>query len=226
MYAKQSRYQKRTTPYPRYKKQYSIQKNIQRTVFNTLSRQAESKEANTIITSANLTGGYIQVLNNITEGTDYTQRIGRHISPRNIQVDYQILNPSSQMDYGQVALVWDKSPDGGAATFNQIFDITSANPGNAFKNTSLYKDRFRILWVDRFQLQSEATSVLGNFESTRHSKFYKLPSKFYKCEYLSSGSSVPATGALYICMGSFLNGNGGLNGATLTANCRFTFTDL
>lgn len=211
----------------RVKRQAVPAPNINQALKRAIMKTAETKESDTYATTQNAVGGYTIVLNQIAEGTDYTQRIGRHITPKGCNVDaYITLNSTVGLeDAGMVALVWDFQPNAGGATYANIFDTTSANPGQAFKFTGANADRFKILWIEHFVVQSsEATVNPGNFQNVKWRKYYDLK-HLPRCEYNSTGSASPQTGALLLCFGSALN-TGTAGSAALTYNARFTFTDL
>lgn len=192
-------------------------------VRNIIRNSAETKEINSL-DSSNTAGGYIFCINQIAEGDDDNQRNGRNIQPKACYVDYYIsMTAAAAEDTGFVALVWDKQPNGGAATFLNVFDTSAANPGQALRNTTSFKDRFQVLWLEPFVRQSCQSGSLGNSSNCRGRKYYSFPTT-WKCEYGSTAASVPTTGALYVMMGS-KNNTGTTASATITYNARFSYTD-
>lgn len=189
-----------------------------------LRAASETKELNNYLSGVNAAGGYISCINQVGEGDDDYQRNGRNIQPKAVVIDYYITLLSANIeDTGFVALIWDKQPNGGAATFANIYDTSAASPGLALRNTSSFKDRFVVLWMEPFVRQNNQSTAFGNFQNIRNRKYYSFPDN-WRCEYGATAASVPTTGAVYIVMGSNNNSGTGTS-ATLVANCRFTFND-
>lgn len=212
-------------------------KQIQSVIRRFLSSHAEAKELDTAAAAVVVVNGYTNSLNSIAEGTDYTQRIGRHITPKYIVVDYWIQGASSAsqgyFDAWYLSLVWDKQSDSGSAAYNTIYDMSAGNGyGQPFKATSTYKDRFRILKEERGVIQNTddgvaGSIILGNFTGNIRGKmFVKLEHPRYQCEFGVSGAAVPTVGNLLLCFGSNNNTGATTTSCSLTYNARFVFTDM
>jgi hypothetical protein len=222
------RINKRKNPYPM--KNAGIKRpmvsyrkpSINSLVARAINAQAETKE-NPVGASLGIvpTGGTAIVLNNIAEGTDFNTRVGRTISPKNIQIDFSINPPNTvpNTDTGFVALVYDSQPNATAAAFYDIFLYGgSVTPGQAFKNTAAgYEKRFKICWIEHY-------AVGAGGDPVKMRKFWKC--REGKTEFNTSSGAVAITGAYYICVGSVSNSGTGSTSAYWTYNSKFTFTDL
>lgn len=194
---------------------------------------AEVKELDSWSPLVNQSGGNALCVNQVPEGTDYNQRVGRHISSKYFYVDYYVNPPAGAAgtavsDTGLISLVWDRQSDAVGVSYSTIFDTTSASPGQALKLNAQYKDRFTILWTEMFvvqSLQAGALSGSGNFIDVRKRKFTKLTGGKEKCEFGASGAAVPTTGALYLCFGTE-NNTIGTGSASVNYNYRYAYSDI
>lgn len=204
-----------------------------------IMKSAETKESDfaDIVTNTTVVNGYAACLNVIAEGTDYTNRIGRHITPKYVRVDFFITGPTGVTNLGQfndcwyAALVWDRQPDGNLVTYNTIYDFSAGNGhGQPFKATSTSKDRFKILKEERGFAQAieiSAVTAGGNVsESTRCHMYVDLSKLNLRCEFGASGATTPTVGALYWVFGSNNNTGATTTSAGASINCRFAFTDM
>lgn len=140
--------------------------------------------------------GIIVQLNNIVAGTDYNQRIGRHMYMKSIDINL-LLNPAvtSNTEFSLFALVHDRQTNGIAPIFSDIYDISIVTNGAlAFKNTRRFTDRFTILWEER----SVTQGATGNYENTYWRKHIPIRTELKEVEYENATASLPAHGALYL----------------------------
>lgn len=85
----------------------------------------------------------VTLLNGITQGAEYNQRIGRHSKIQSVSLKGSILSTSTGA--GQIYrwwLVWDKQSNGSTPSFT---DVLTANSAYAEKNVAVNADRFTIL---------------------------------------------------------------------------------
>jgi hypothetical protein len=200
---------------------FSSATKINALVKSALQRNAETKENNTISALGVIpSNGTTIGLNSIIEGIDYNQRIGRTITSKNIQIDLFATAPAAGgNDAGFFALVYDSQPNSGIATFATIFDITAAQPGQAFKSTGTGVDkRFRVCWMEHF-------AVITGSEPFKMRKFWKCqdPSPV---QYNQAPAVAPITGAYILCVGSMSNTGVVGTSSSFSINARYQFTDL
>ena len=189
-----------------------------------INRAAETKYWDEALAASTAipTAGNTIIVNDVTLGTDFNNRIGRHINPKYSVVDYYIKGPSNAyMDTGFVALVWDKQPNAGTAGFSTIYDTSASPIGLNFKQVSTSKDRFVILWQDDWICQNSGS---GNFEGIRNKKYYNLARHKFLQEFSGSGSTL-TSGALLLCYCSNNNTGESTGSASIQFNHRFAFTD-
>lgn len=191
----------------------------------TYSRsQAEKKYIDTV--AANYvcdTTGSVTALNLCNEGTGVSQRVGRKICMKSVQVR-GILKPidgSTSSCHARVMLVWDKQVNGVIAT---ISEILSAATSNSFMNLD-NRERFVVIMDKHFAMGSvDATSgVSGSPTVTSINKYKKLPEGSYTI-YDGTGAGIADinTGAFYlVTIGDTAAGDGAL----FTAACRVRYTD-
>lgn len=211
--------------------------NIKALVKSAINSVAEKKQFNYYHgTSAILNGGTVININQIPQGDDVTNRTGNKVTPYSVTVDYYINGPQSTTttytDTGFVALVWDRQPNTTIATFNTVFDTSSGDPGLAFTGTKGFGDRFVVLWKEPYVVQNFAQTATvgfdgnGNFSNVRNTKYIKLDKKQWQCEYASSTTATPTTGALLMVAGSSNNTGLGASSASMKFNARFVYTDM
>lgn len=168
-------------------------------------------------------------LNSIAEGDDYNNRTGRRISGVGVYMDIIVDGPSTTTanDFGFMAVVLDKQPNASLPTFATIFDISTANPGQAFKNSFSRGDRFEVLWLQPVATAFQAGASVGNTLSTpSHIRHYiPLKGNAAKTLYNSANAEVPNTGALILCAGSFNNSATSTDNWRWSYNVKYTFVD-
>lgn len=161
--------------------------------------------------------GSVTLLNGITQGTDYTNRIGRKITLRSIEIKGQnYVTPATGVDQNQrVLIVHDNDPTGALPAITDI--LTGITPV-ALRNLN-NRTRFNILLDKRFQLNATAEPT-----STRLWKYYK---RFYKDMEFNGNNFGDirdiTKGALYYV--SLGNVAAGATAGASFSNARIRFTD-
>lgn len=214
----------------------SVKKSRSRTRQSRQSRQiqaflnaVEKKYLDTVISYASvLNAGYVISLNIIGEGDDYNQRNGRRIFAQYIEYDlfftYGSAASSATPQYNAATwhLVYDRQPNGAAATYTDIFDTSTITlPAYSFKNIKGNQDRFRILksWAGTVGYQ-------GNTDTSQRVRGFlplsNLPNRGAHITYGSGGVVLPTTGAVYLC---YCTDNSTLNVISFYGGVRFVYTD-
>lgn len=181
------------------------------------------------------TGGYVAWVNAIAEGTDISNRIGRHITAKYLMLDLLIqpstlANAASSADSGFIAVVWDKQGNALTPAFGNVFSSSSAPPGQAFINVEADRDRYKVLKLEHYYCQPKfdtAGQLLGgSFQDVLGMKRrWFVPLRDMDVEYNTASSAVPSHGTLLVCWGSTLN-SVAAGSATIQFAARFAFTDL
>ena len=128
--------------------------------------QGEFKSVD-VVNGADLnTTGFVTLLNGMTRGDDISQRIGREVTLRSVQLTYQIgsKNNTGTDQYVRVMLVYDRQANGSTAL---ISDILSGSNTYAPRNLE-NRHRFSILY-DRMI----AFNASGEPGSRRVLRFYR-----------------------------------------------------
>lgn len=177
-------------------------------------------EFKTIDVAPNVTAdttGSVTLLNGLTQGTDYTNRIGRKVTLRSIEIKGQnFVTPATGVDQNQrILIVHDRDPTG---VLPAITDILTAVTPVALRNLN-NRTRFTILMDKRFQLNATAEPT-----STRLWKYYK---RFYKMMDFNGNNFGDirdiTNGAIYYV--SLGNVAAGATAGGSFANVRIRYTD-
>lgn len=169
---------------------------------NVVVKNEELKYLDVNFTSQDpTTTGTVYQINNIAEGSEFNQRDGRNIRIKYVDVKMwwdwpAAANAPTAPVSARCALVLDRQPNGTAATYGQIFDISVASPTFAMKNVADNQYRFKILKDDLM------TFYTGYAQDPLLDYFIKIPfSKSPKdsiVRYPGTTATVPNTNALYI----------------------------
>lgn len=194
------------TPYrKRYNKRYNRKTNIE---FKTID-VAPNVVADTT--------GSVTLLNGLIQGTDYTNRIGRKVTLRSIEIKGQnFVTPGTGVDQNQrVLIVHDNDPNG---VLPAITDILTAVTPVALRNLN-NRTRFNILLDKRFQLNATAEPT-----STRLWKYYK---KMYRQEEFNGNNfgdirDITQGAIYYVSLGNVAPG---ATAGGSFANVRIRYTD-
>lgn len=169
------------------------------------------------------TTGSVVALNLCDEGTSVSERIGRKICIKSVQIRGFLLPQDGQVSSAscRVMLVWDKQVNGVIAT---IAEILSASTSHSFMNLD-NRERFVVLMDKMFSFGiSDTTMPLGNGPSTAVvNKYKKMPEgSFTIFDGTGGGIADVNTGALYLV--TIGNNQAGL-GRNLVAATRVRYTD-
>lgn len=150
----------------------------------------------------------VSLLNGITQGTDYNQRIGRHCKIQSVSVKGYI--QGTNISAGNIYrwwLVWDKQSNGATPVFTDV--VTTVSP-LAEKNVAANADRFTILRTGLITSPYSGNSMDANIDC------------YVKVGRDSEFSTVlvpPTHGALlFLCSGEFTS----TNRLVFTSRVRFT----
>jgi len=170
------------------------------------------------------TTGSITLLNGIADGTLVTQRVGRKVTIRSVQVRGIVYGTDTQSTTGadtlsnlcRVMLVWDKQANGTVMTFAQPLSATTSVSFNNLDN----RERF-VMLMDKhlamgpFVYNTTATQAIGlgdNVQATIN-KYKRMPKG--ACTIFSgTGATIGdiTSGALYLVT---IGSRGAANGHTL-----------
>lgn len=197
---------------------------LSKTIEREILKNAEMNENINFAAINDLTtGGQVVLLNYIAEGDDLGNRRGRRITSRAIDVNFMYKSNAANTAAGavaMVALVYDSQPNGSSATIGSIFDNTQSQPiPMCFKNTAVYKDRFKICWI-RYLPEGEIDQTDGYTKHFR--QYYKVPSNIADVRYGGTAASTPNTGAWYLVCCDSVNST---TNAKYSYNVKYQYTD-
>lgn len=193
-----------------------------------IAKMSEKKELETFGTLAPIAAaGSVVQINNITQGTTNATRVGNRVNMSSVYTDVMLIPPGSGGVPGNICenvlicLVYDKQPDGAAPGYSTIFDLsTGCPPGLAFKNSSVYDDRFRICWQKRISFIPGAA-----FDQSVFREYFKIPEDIARTEF--NDNATPATvGAWYLTAGTYTASASATTSMTMTYNVKTKFTDI
>lgn len=169
-------------------------------------------------------GGYLACINQIAQGTDFQQRIGRLVLAKYVQVDLFLSAPTlaAQVDYGLVALVVDSGPEGALATAADIYSIFALYNGMPFRNLAVNADRFKVLKQSTYMVQN---AVNGPNIEWRERWMVRVPLKNSKVRYTGAGGAIPETNAIIMVILSQANAGSVVTSPALTMTTRFAYID-
>jgi len=167
------------------------------------------------------TTGSVTLIPVIATGPDETNRIGRNVELKSLQVRGRVFNnATATMNQCVVAVVYDRQPNKVLAGITDIYDSISPQAFRKDEN----KDRFLVLKEWRFILTA-APGANVQADTKTINKYMKL--KGLPVNYSNVGTGAIGdinTGALLlVTMGNVASGTAD---ATFTAACRTRFTDV
>lgn len=172
--------------------------NLKKAVEQILRKTTELKEIGKAF-SQNPTsaGGAIAYINDaISTGADITDRVGRHIVSKQIQVNYEVYVTGQTFDSGFIALVYDRQPNGAFPSFGDVFNLGSFGTALAFKNTAANGDRFKVVKMEKWAVGSPGpVNQYGRL-------FYKIPEALADTEYEDQTASPPSSGMWMVLVGA------------------------
>jgi len=142
--------------------------------------------------------GYTYCINKIAEGTDLTERIGRHCTMKYVDLVVMVSQPVQSYDAIRVMLVHDRMSLGVTATSAEILETSVIaslymQPLNAY----LMASRFSVLLDHRFPWIGAGTSYPPN---TVLAKRVPIPKHLQHTVYGASTSDEPVNGALIVLL--------------------------
>lgn len=185
----------------------------------------ELKEAASITSGVPAAGGSVACINQIAQGTDIINRVGRHIHAVSFKYNYQFYPPTggANSDYISFWIVWDKQPNNAVPAFATVMDLSGAPSLNlAHINTLLNRERFVLLRQHTCFLasgtQSQSEAITG--------KGYIRLDKLGVVEFNGSATGVPNTGAFHILSATRQNTGVAATAATFEVFGQFMFRDM
>lgn len=224
-----------------YKKNYKL--SLNKRIKQAISGVAEKKELVYFYKDQPLysTGGVpslstasaVYCLNNVAEGSDSNQRIGRKITHAYVEIDINIFLSSNgvtnQWDAGFWSIVLDRQPNNTVAAYNDIYDITSGgitfvSAGLAHRNTIVNQDRFVILKREEF-------SVISYGQSDQyHKKVFidlgRLRGGDKTATYNGTGANVPNNAAILFTIAGSSGIPNNIVPLSYTVNMKYRFSDV
>lgn len=198
----------------------TTQKLVRELIGNQETKYVENYSIGTDMASA------VAPINNIAEGSDVNNRIGRKVKGKYIQVDVMINIANYGNTYSPVGWIWhivqDRQPNGTAATYTTIFDTTTLQQ-YPFKNLANYAERFNILKTETGFISptNNANTGLGMCSNNLHVRAY-IPFKEI-VQFGGTTSSVPTTNAIYLVWSSDETVSGGVQ---IQYGTRFCYHDV
>lgn len=169
------------------------------------------------------TTGSVTLLSGVATGTDLTDRIGRKIMLKSVQVRGTIMNTDSNTSdqMARVMVVYDKQPTGTAPAITAILTAARAEAFNNLDN----RDRFSVIFDTKVAVAGISDTATQSFAGspTVHAidEYRRL-----KHEVIFSGTGATAasisSGALWLVT---VGTRAAASGSIFIANCRVRFTD-
>ena len=170
-------------------------------------RMPETKQADIALTDQVISTTFAAtLLNDLQQGTDISQRVGRSISLKSISVRGTIVLTAAGVtartaDYLRIVLVYDRENDGGIGWSDCFQNITTAaatsSDAYSFANSGNW-DRFKILKDIKIPMQTgnvlanDVTDFPHDLNINFHVKLNGLETRFV------AASNVPASGRLLL----------------------------
>lgn len=186
--------------------------------------KAEKKFVDTAYTLALDTAGGLGLVNGITQGDDFNERVGREVHMKSIQIDASVApQDSTTFDSTMRFIVFiDKQANGAAPTGTDI--LASSSP-QAFLNLN-NKDRFIILFDKRFDMPAQDTATAGSKYTppprVKRIKLFKKLSTPITFLGTTNGIGSISTNSLYLLT---LGDAPAADGYEMVVNTRIRFTD-
>ena len=184
----------------------------------------EKKTVDTDSVSYNAdTTGTSQLLNGVATGTDFTDRIGRKIILKSLQVQgwVQPIDDSTGFALCRLLVVYDMQSNGAAPAITDILKSATSEANINLNN----RDRFKILFDKRFMIGKVTNTTTQTYAASPTCFKVQLYRKL-NLETLYNGTTNAvgsiATGAVY----AWVIGNLGANaGGFMTLSTRIRFVD-
>lgn len=190
---------------------------------------SERKEAVTSVSGSIPANGTVLLLNSIGQGNDINQRIGRVIKMLGCQYRYAVQGPTASIngDWLRVTLVWDsQSNNGFSPLYTDIFDNSAGgSPINWLKNTRQYADRFTLIKDETIAVQNQVNTNASGAEFQTYKTGYCSLRSFGETQFIATGSGMPGTGSLLLCISTLQNTGLSSTSASMAGNFKITFSD-
>lgn len=211
------------------KKTYK-KKTYQKKGVYVLKKEVELKELTTSVSGSVTIGGYQIGLNNLANGNETGQRIGRTV--QNVRLNYKFVilgaSASGLIDYLRVMIVHDNAGNG---AYPAVGDFLETGAGGSLvtapKNTKSYPKRFTFL-MDKIipvQNQSSGGSCNGDKEDQQQSGSIAL-SRYGISRYTGTSSGVPpGSGTIFLYVTSYQNTGAVTTSAGLYGHFKYMYSD-
>ncbi len=135
---------------PMKKTTHTVTKSSSRSIIRrTLLGIAETQYVDNNAQNSTTTGGFVACLNQMAEGTDYSNRVGKVVQPMYLYLDWCV-RPGTNLDDCFIAVVYDRQPNASTASYSTIFASNNSPPvSQTFPNIAAWKERFKILYQER-----------------------------------------------------------------------------
>lgn len=196
-----------------------------------LARMAETKQADLPTTTTVISTTFAaSSLNDLVQGTDVCNRIGRSVRMKSCTVRATITRTANAIasDYLRIVLVYDREGDSGGIAWADIFQNISTAAATSsdvfsFANSGNW-DRFKILKDLKFPMATglavsdDVTNYSQDMNVNFHVKLNGLEARYV------AGSNVPSSGRLILC---FLGANAVASAPfQCVHNARVTYNDV
>lgn len=166
-----------------------------------------------------------QLLNGVATGTDNTNRIGRKIVMKSIQMRLLIHNSVSNLTSfltdnqttTRIAVVYDKQPDGSALNPQQVWNAVATSTDPMECRNPNYLERFDVL------IDETVTLNQAGCNSAHVIRYHKLD---LPTRYIGTGNSISdiESGSLYLCV--FDDNTTGVHNSTCAGSIRINYSDM
>lgn len=132
--------------------------------------------------------GIINIINNIPQGVNNSQRIGISVSTKSVAYRYEVdINTAATTpNNGRCILLWDRQPNAAAPT---VLDVLNAGTYLSYMNLAA-KDRFTVLRNDMWSLNPQGNTTV----------FFQGYVRINMQTTFAGTSSTPVSGALVLLM--------------------------
>lgn len=134
--------------------------------------------------------GFINIINNISQGTNNQQRVGLSVATKSVAYRYEVDMQGTGPVNGRTILLWDRQPNAAPAT---IADVLNGSSYLSYMNLAA-KDRFTVLRNDLWSLNPNGNTTV----------FFEGYVRVNMQTTYAGTSSTPVSGALLLlCISDF-----------------------
>lgn len=143
--------------------------------------------------------GTLACINQIAEGSDFNQRIGRNVRHKYVQFDIFAEPAAAVQTMVTWHLVLDRQPNGAVPAITAVFDNSAISLPFAFKNIGTNQNRFRILksWTQVLPSTAASSDPSGKSRLRGTLLLQGLRTQDDIVRFPGSAAAVPNTNALY-----------------------------